>query len=59
MLALIVLILILALNVITYNISSKQKENEFLNRLENTNETMIQDWMNDDLNYLRLFAKDF
>lgn len=59
---LVVLILILALTVTTYNISLKQEEKECWNRLENASEAMIQSIqsrVNDDLNYLRLIGKDF
>ena len=59
---LVVLILILALTVTTYNISLKQEEKECWNRLENASEAMIQSiqsCVNDDLNYLRLIGKDF
>lgn len=59
---LVVLILILALTVTTYNISLKQEEKESWNRLENASEAMIQSIqsrVNDDLNYLRLIGKDF
>lgn len=59
---LVVLILILALTVTTYNISLKQEEKECWNRLENASEAIIQSIqsrVNDDLNYLRLIGKDF
>lgn len=59
---LVVLILILALTVATYNTSLKQEEEECWNRLENASEAIIQSIqsrVNDDLNYLRLIGKDF
>lgn len=59
---LVVMVLILALNVATYNISLRQEEEECFNRLENASETMVQsikNRVNDDLNYLRLIGKDF
>lgn len=59
---LVVMVLILALTVATYNISLRQEEEECFNRLENASETMIQsiqNRVNDDLNYLRLIGKDF
>ena len=59
---LVVMVLILALTVATYNISLKQEEEECFNRLENASETMVQsikNRVNDDLNYLRLIGKDF
>ncbi len=59
---LVVLILILALTVATYNTSLKQEEEESWNRLENASEAIIQSIqsrVNDDLNYLRLIGKDF
>ena len=59
---LVVLILILALTVATYNTSLKQEEEECWNRLENASEAIIQSiqsLVNDDLNYLRLIGKDF
>lgn len=59
---LVVMVLILALTVATYNISLKQEEEECFSRLENASETMvqsIQNRVNDDLNYLRLIGKDF
>lgn len=58
---LVVMVLILALTVATYNISLRQEE-ECFNRLENASETMVQsikNRVNDDLNYLRLIGKDF
>lgn len=59
---LVVMVLILALTVATYNISLRQEEEECFNRLENASETMVQSTknrVNDDLNYLRLIGKDF
>lgn len=59
---LVVMVLILALTVATYNISLRQEEEECFNRLENASETMVQsikNRVNDDLNYLRLIGKDF
>ena len=59
---LVVMVLILALTVATYNISLKQEEEECFNRLENASETMVQsikNRVNDDLSYLRLIGKDF
>ena len=59
---LLVMILILALTVTTYNISFKQEEESCYNRLENASNAIIQsiqNRMNDDLNYLRLIGKDF
>ena len=59
---LVVMVLILALTVATYNISLKQEVEECFNRLENASETMVQsikNRVNDDLNYLRLIGKDF
>lgn len=59
---LVVMVLILALTVATYNISLRQEEEECFNRLENASETMVQSIKNrvtDDLNYLRLIGKDF
>lgn len=59
---LVVMVLILALTVATYNISLRQEEEECFNRLENASETMaqsIKNRVNDDLNYLRLIGKDF
>lgn len=59
---LVVMVLILALIVATYNISLRQEEEECFNRLENASETMVQsikNRVNDDLNYLRLIGKDF
>lgn len=59
---LVVMVLILVLNVATYNISLRQEEEECFNRLENASETMVQsikNRVNDDLNYLRLIGKDF
>ena len=59
---LVVMVLILALTVATYNISLRQEEEECFSRLENASETMvqsIQNRVNDDLNYLRLIGKDF
>ena len=59
---LVVMVLILALTVATYNISLRQEEEECFNRLENASDTMIQsiqNRVNDDLNYLRLIGKDF
>lgn len=59
---LVVMVLILALTVATYNISIRQEEEECFNRLENASETMVQsikNRVNDDLNYLRLIGKDF
>lgn len=59
---LVVMVLILALAVATYNISLRQEEEECFNRLENASETMVQsikNRVNDDLNYLRLIGKDF
>lgn len=59
---LVVMVLILALTVATYNISLRQEEEECFNRLENASETMVQsikNRVNDDLNYLRLIEKDF
>ena len=59
---LVVMVLILALTVATYNISLRQEEEECFSRLENASETMvqsIQNRVNDDLNYLRLIEKDF
>ena len=58
---LVVMVLILALTVATYNISLRQEE-ECFNRLENASETIVQsikNRVNDDLNYLRLIGKDF
>ena len=60
--ALLVMILILALTVTTYNISFKQEEEDCYNRLENASNAIIQsiqNRVNDDLNYLRLIGKDF
>ena len=57
-----VMILILALTVTTYNVSLKQEEKECYNRLENASNAIIQsiqNRMHDDLNYLRLIGKDF
>lgn len=59
---LVVMVLILALTVATYNISLRQEEEECFNRLENASETMVQsikNRVNDDLNYLCLIGKDF
>lgn len=59
---LVVMVLILALTIATYNISLRQEEEECFNRLENASETMVQsikNRVNDDLNYLRLIGKDF
>lgn len=59
---LLVMILILALTVTTYNISFKQEEESCYNRLENASNAIIQSIQNrmqDDLNYLRLIGKDF
>ena len=59
---LVVMVLILALTVATYNISLRQEAEECFNRLENASETMVQsikNRVNDDLNYLRLIGKDF
>ena len=59
---LVVMVLILALTVATYNISLRQEEEECFNRLENASETIVQsikNRVNDDLNYLRLIGKDF
>ena len=59
---LVVMVLILALTVATYNISLRQDEEECFNRLENASETIVQsikNRVNDDLNYLRLIGKDF
>ena len=59
---LVVMVLILALTVATYNISLRQEEEKCFNRLENASETMVQsikNRVNDDLNYLRLIGKDF
>lgn len=59
---LVVMVLILALTVATYNISLRKEEEECFNRLENASETMVQsikNRVNDDLNYLRLIGKDF
>ena len=59
---LVVMVLILALTVATYNISLRQEEEECFSRLENASETMvqsIQNRVNEDLNYLRLIGKDF
>ena len=59
---LVVMVLILALTVATYNISLRQEEEECFNRLENASEAMVQSIKNrvtDDLNYLRLIGKDF
>ena len=59
---LVVMVLILALTVATYNISLRQEEEECFSRLENASETMVQsikNRVNDDLNYLRLIGKDF
>lgn len=59
---LLVMILILALTVTTYNVSFKQEEKECYNRLKNASNAIIQsiqNRVNDDLNYLRLIGKDF
>lgn len=59
---LVVMVLILALTVATYNISLRQEEEECFSRLENASETIvqsIQNRVNDNLNYLRLIGKDF
>lgn len=59
---LLVMILILALTVTTYNISFKQEEESCYNRLENASNAIIQSIQNrmqDDLNYLCLIGKDF
>lgn len=59
---LLVMILILALTVTTYNVSFKQEEESCYNRLENASNAIIQsiqNRMNDDLNYLRLIGEDF
>lgn len=59
---LVVMVLILALIVATYNISLRQEEESCYNRLENASNAIIQSIQNrmqDDLNYLRLIGKDF
>lgn len=59
---LVVMVLILALTVATYNISLRQEEESCYNRLENASNAIIQSIQNrmqDDLNYLRLIGKDF